>query len=498
MATTIGKTHCVSCGKEKIAYRCEGCSQNFCVNHLADHHRELGLRLSDVEIKRNLFQEKIAEQWNNPQKQLLVQEINQWEIDSLSLIRQTAEDAREVLAKHARENITKIEDTLTQLSRELKEARAEYDFNEWHLNQFEEKLKQLEEQLNKPSTISIQRDSSSFIYRIFVTISSDDQPTAAPPPPPPSPRRVIPQPNTITRWTQNGITVAGGHGQGSAMNQLSCPFYVYVDDDDQTLHVADRENHRIIELKNGESNGRVVAGGNGAGGRSDQLNCPTIAVIDKGNDSLIICDQGNQRILRWPRRKEAKGEIIVSQIDCYDLRMDNNGYFFVADRNSHTIRRYRVDGTEGTIVAGGNGIGNGLNQFNQPRFIWVDQNHTLYVSDYGNHRIMKWANGAKEGVLVAGSQGPGNCPGQLCAPRGIIVDQLGTLYIADSGNFRVMRWFKGATEGSAVIGANGQGKNANQFYNIRGLAFDRDRNLYAVDTNNHRVQKFTIEPNSTA
>lgn len=491
MATTIGRTHCVSCGKEKIAYRCEGCSQNFCVNHLADHHRDLGLRLSDVEIKRDLFQEKITEQANNPHKQLLVQEINQWEIESLSLIRQTAEDAREVLAKHTRGNITKIEDTLTQLSIELKEARTEYDFNEWHLNQFEEKLKQLEEQLNKPLTISIQRDSSPFIDRISVTISSNDQPTASPP------RLVIPQLITNAKWVQNGITVAGGNGQGSAMNQLSCPFYVHVDDD-QTLYVADRENHRIIELKNGESNGRIVAGGKGEGGRHDQLNCPTIVVIDKENDSLIICDQGNQRILRWPRRDGSQGEVIVSQIDCYDLRMDNDGYFFVVDRNSHAIKRYRMNGTDGTIIAGGNGIGNGLNQLNQPRFIWLDQNHTLYISDYGNNRIMQWANGAKEGIIVAGDKGPGTCAKQLCAPRGVIVDQLGTIYVADSGNFRVMRWFKGAVEGNAVVGANGQGKNANQFYNIRGLSFDRDGNLYAVDTDNHRVQKFNIEPYSKA
>lgn len=493
MATTIGKTHCVSCGKEKIAYRCEGCSQNFCVNHLADHHRELGLRLSDVEIQCNLFQEKITKQTNNPHKQLLVQEINQWEIDALNLIRQTADNAREVLTKHSRENLTKIEDTLTQLTRELREARADYDFNEWHLKQFEEKLKQLEEQLNRPSTIAIQRDSSAFIYRISVAISSDD----SPPPPPPS-RMAIPQLNTNTTWGQNGITVAGGNGQGSALNQLACPFYVHIDDDDQKLYVADRENHRIIELIHGESNGRIVAGGKGSGGRNDQLSWPTIAVVNKENDSLIICDQGNQRILRWPRHNGTQGDVIVSQIDCYDLRMDNNGYFFVVDRNSHAIKRYRINGTEETIIAGGNGIGTGLHQLNQPRFIWLDQNYTLYISDYGNHRIMQWANGAKEGVLLAGSQGPGNCPGQLCAPRGVIVDQLGTLYIADSGNFRVMRWLKGAKEGSAIVGANGQGKDANQFYNIRGLSFDRSGNLYAVDTNNHRVQKFNIEPYSQA
>ena len=84
MATTTGKTHCVSCGKEKVAYKCEGCLQTFCLNHLADHHRELGLRLDDVEHQRNIFRQKLTEQTNDAHGQMLMQEINQWEIDSIA------------------------------------------------------------------------------------------------------------------------------------------------------------------------------------------------------------------------------------------------------------------------------------------------------------------------------------------------------------------------------------------------------------------------------
>ena len=116
MTTTIGKTHCGPCGKEKIAYRCEGCSQAFCVNHLADHHRELTLQFDDLEDQRNIFRQKLTEQTNDPERQILVQEIKQWESDSIDLIRQTAEEARQVLAKHATENIRKVEDNLTQLT----------------------------------------------------------------------------------------------------------------------------------------------------------------------------------------------------------------------------------------------------------------------------------------------------------------------------------------------------------------------------------------------
>ncbi len=58
----------------------------------------------------------------------------------------------------------------------------------------------------------------------------------------------IPLINDDDKWIQNGITVAGGNGQGNELNQLSCPWNVHVDDD-QTIYVADYNNHRIVPSK---------------------------------------------------------------------------------------------------------------------------------------------------------------------------------------------------------------------------------------------------------
>ncbi|CAF5130593.1 unnamed protein product, partial [Rotaria sp. Silwood1] len=107
--------------------------------------------------------------------------------------------------------------------------------------------------------------------------------------------------NTNTKWIQNGITVAGVNGRGAGMHQLCNPWGSYVGDD-QTVYIADCSNHRIVEWKRGATTGRVVAGGNGAGNRPDQLNCPTDVIIDKERDSLIICDYENKRVVRWPRQ----------------------------------------------------------------------------------------------------------------------------------------------------------------------------------------------------
>ena len=242
----------------------------------------------------------------------------------------------------------------------------------------------------------------------------------------------------LLRWIQNGTTIAGGNRQGTGLNQLSYPSGIDVDDN-QTIYVVDRRNHRIVEWKRDATNGQIVAGGNGQGKRNDQLDNPVNVIIEHENDSLIIADRGNKRVVRWSRRNVTNGQIIISNVECCGLAMDKNGYLYVSDYEKHEVRRWKIGELNGILVAGGNGKGGGLNQFDQPVHIFVDENDSVYVSDYGNHRVMKWMKGAKEGIVVAGRHGQGNSLTQLSYPHGIIVDQFETVYVADWWNDRVMR-----------------------------------------------------------
>ncbi|CAF1559690.1 unnamed protein product [Rotaria sp. Silwood1] len=244
----------------------------------------------------------------------------------------------------------------------------------------------------------------------------------------------------------------------------------------------------------GDTNGQVVAGGKGQGNRLDQLNWPSDVLIDKDTDSLIICDYGNRRVVRWSRRSgTTQGEILLDNIDCWGLFMDDQRYLYVSDTEKYEVRRYQIGDKNGVILAGENGNGAGLNQLNWPTYIYVDQQQTVYVSDYCNHRVMKWNKGAKEGIVVAGGQGYGDSLVELSRPSGLFVDTLGTIYVADSGNHRVMRWPKGAKQGTVIVGRNGKGAGANQFNHPVGLSFDRHGNLYVVDNENNRVQFFSIQ-----
>ena len=297
------------------------------------------------------------------------------------------------------------------------------------------------------------------------------------------------------RWSQNGVTVAGGNRNGNATNQLDHPFGLDVDDDNQSIVIADTWNHRIVEWKMGEtSNGTVIAGGRGQGNRLNQLDYPTDVLIDKETNSLLIADHGNRRVLRWSRGQgTTQGEVIVGNIRCWGLAMDHQRYFYVSDSKNHEVRRYTLGDKSGIVVAGGNGGGNRMNQLNFPTYLFVDEEQAVYVSDYNNHRVMKWNKGAKEGIVVAVGQGEESALTQLSCREGLFVDTSGTVYIADAGNNRVLRWLKGAQQGTVIVGGHGEGKRANQLYYPVGLSFDRQGNLYVVDYNNHRVQRFDIQ-----
>ena len=240
------------------------------------------------------------------------------------------------------------------------------------------------------------------------------------------------------QWSQNGVTVAGGNGDGNAINQLYWPHGLDIDDDNQSIVIADCGNDRILEWKMGANNGKVIAGGQGQGNRLDLLIGPTDVLIDKETNSLFIADRYNRRVLRWSRRQGmTQGEVIVDNIDCYGLAIDHQRYLYISDYVTDEVRRYTIGEKNSIVVAGGNGQGNQLNQLNFPTYFFVDEEQAVYVSDYYNHRVIKWNKDAKEGIVVAGRREEESALTQLSHPHGLFFDRSGTIYVVDVRNDRV-------------------------------------------------------------
>ncbi|CAF3699535.1 unnamed protein product [Adineta steineri] len=306
-------------------------------------------------------------------------------------------------------------------------------------------------------------------------------------------RTLLPDIPRNAKWMKDGITIVGKNKSDAILKQLDSPHGLYVDEN-QVIYIVDHGNDRIVEWKSTSKSIQVVAGGNGQGSRNDQLNKPTDVVVDKKTNSLIICDRSNRRLVQWPCRHGAKrGEIILENICCWGLTTDNENFLYISDWKKHEVKRYRMGETEGTVVAGGNGQGDRLDQLSFPTYLSVDRDQSVYVSDFYNNRVMKWMKDATEGIIVAGHRNKGNDLTQLNGPQGVFVDLIGTVYVADRRNHQVMRWFKGTTQGDIIVGGNKAGQNANQLNMPQGLSFDRYGNMYVIDWGNNRLQKYSIQ-----
>ncbi|CAF1503403.1 unnamed protein product [Adineta ricciae] len=291
------------------------------------------------------------------------------------------------------------------------------------------------------------------------------------------------------KWKQQATTVAGGNG--NQFNQLSSPYGISVGQN-KTIIIADYGNDRVVRWEWQAKKGTIVAGGKGRGNRTDQLHSPRDVIVAKDNQSIIIVDYSNRRVIRWFDQSPLNQQILINDIDCYGLAMDKEGYLYVSDVRKQEVRRWKEGESQGTIVAGGNGLGNRLNQLKWPSYLFVDDEQSIYVSDHGNHRVMKWRKDAKEGSIVAGGNREGNSLNQLWHPEGVIVDRWGQIYVADLGNNRVMRWREGDKEGGIVVGGNGYGQRLDQLSYPTGLSFDDEGNLYVADCGNDRIQKFDL------
>ena len=247
--------------------------------------------------------------------------------------------------------------------------------------------------------------------------------------------------------------------------------------------VADWGNHRIMQWKAGEAQGQVIAGGEGQGNQLHQLNGPTDVLVDRETNSLIVCDRGNKRIVRWSRQEgTTQGEVLLDGIACWGLALDEQGYLYISDTEKHEVKRFRLGEKEGVVVAGGQGRGAGLHQLNEPSYICVDGQQTVYVSDTWNHRVMRWDKDATVGVLAARG-----------SSRGLFVDASQNIYIADYGHRQLSCWRKGANQATAVGAGYSEADEQNPVYSPWGLACDQQGYLYASDHFSHRVQRFSIE-----
>jgi len=219
------------------------------------------------------------------------------------------------------------------------------------------------------------------------------------------------------------------------------------------IYVVDRGNHRIQLWQFNSSFGSTIAGLGVSGSNASQLSNPQDIFRDEKSGALYITDTANHRIMR---------------------------YF----RNEST----------GTVVAGGNGLGNSNIQLSSPtgaRFgVSTD---IVMIVNYGTNNIVQWKIGDHNRTVFTGNINgtTGSTLTQLYGPECLVTDPMDNLYVADRYNHRVQFFLPDQPNGTTIAGKTGIfGSNSTLLYEPLDVALDTQLNLYVADMLNHRIQKF--------
>jgi streptogramin lyase len=266
--------------------------------------------------------------------------------------------------------------------------------------------------------------------------------------------------------------------------------------------------------------------GNGIAGYSDtQVNNPYGLVVGP-DGALYFCDLDNQRIRRLDLTTKKLttiagsgergyrgdgGPAVAAALNMpHELRFDRRGNLYIAERDSHVIRKIdRATGVistvAGTGVAGFSGDGGpGTKaQLRQPHSIVFDRDGTLLICDIGNQRIRRLH--LDTGVIdtYAGTGGAAETPDgapvrgtPLKGPRTMALAPNGDLYLAlREGNaiYRIdaasQTLHHVAGTGESGYAGDGGAAKAAKLGGPKGLALADDGSLYVADTENHAIRR---------
>ncbi|CAF1537589.1 unnamed protein product, partial [Didymodactylos carnosus] len=247
--------------------------------------------------------------------------------------------------------------------------------------------------------------------------------------------------NRIVEWKSgatSGKVVAGGNGYGNGAHQLHYPSDVIVDKKTDSLIICDYSNKRVVRWpRRNETSGETII---------SNINCWGLTMDENG--SLYVVDVGKNEVRRY-RRGESQGIVVaggngsgnrldqLSAPTCVFVDRDHSVY--VSEVRNNRVMKWVEGAKQGIVVAGGQGEGNGLTQLQWPRGVVVDQLGTVYVADWQNQRIMRWLKGATQGSVIIDGNGKGEQSNDDW-PQGLSFDRQGNLYVVHWGNDRVQKF----------------------------------------------------------
>lgn len=228
-------------------------------------------------------------------------------------------------------------------------------------------------------------------------------------------RRIDAETKIISTLAGTGAPGFSGDGGPANKAQLRQPHSIAIDPSGSSLYIADIGNHRIrrVDLSTGTistfaGTGEGKPAADGASLDGTPLNGPRAMAFDSRGDMYLVLREGNA-VYRIDMRNRTIHHIAGTGANGYSgdggpaleaklsgpkgISIAPDGSVFIADTESHTIRRINTKtGIIETIVGNGS-RGDGPDgpplscRLARPHGILVDRQGTVYVADSENHRI---------------------------------------------------------------------------------------------------------------
>lgn len=203
--------------------------------------------------------------------------------------------------------------------------------------------------------------------------------------------------------SKTGIVVAGGHGKGTAANQLFDVITVCVDDQNN-VYAFDASDNYIQKW----------APGAGAGVTLTIADEDMFTDYVKGTHAMYVdcsgtiyyADLYGRKVLKWapgaslPTTAATLRPLQYADQAAYSISVakDAAGNVFVLDGGSNAVWRYPNGSTNGTLAAGNGQLAYGGNDQNLVDDFWVDADDTVYMIYPYLNKLVRWAPGAMSGT----------------------------------------------------------------------------------------------------
>ncbi|CAF1110292.1 unnamed protein product [Didymodactylos carnosus] len=160
---------CTKCTKNAGITTCDGCLAKLCRRCFNDHRQDLSKEFDNVVYEHDMLKQELETPNKNYSHHLLKQ-IDDWKKDSIDKINQLADLCRTDVVKLLDKNKNQLTDRFRKISNKLRKGRDDEDYVERDLNKWMTDLKDLKDELIKPSNFRVEEDNqrSPWIQKIRV------------------------------------------------------------------------------------------------------------------------------------------------------------------------------------------------------------------------------------------------------------------------------------------------------------------------------------------